>query len=175
LLQNPHRSEAGGEGDVSKGRACFKPRERKKNNNNVKKSDITSSTCAAPIHQLVSGSTRRVLAQATMQRERVFLQKMNLTLVYVLKQEWPHNWPEFIAEIVQASTTNEVNSRAHASKNPCPSPAMHGARRYARGGKLHAGLALLRIGVWRLSYLWWLWLPFFFSLHRCCARTTCRF
>lgn len=43
-----------------------------------------------------------------MQQERVFLQKMNLTLVYVLKQEWPHNWPEFIAEIVQASTTNEV-------------------------------------------------------------------
>jgi exportin-1 len=31
-----------------------------------------------------------------------------LTLVYVLKQEWPHNWPQFIAEIVQASTTNEV-------------------------------------------------------------------
>jgi exportin-1 len=56
-----------------------------------------------------------VRAQATMQRERVFLQKMNLTLVYVLKQEWPHNWPEFIAEIVQASTTNEVNPRTHAS------------------------------------------------------------
>ena len=49
--------------------------------------------------------------QATMQQERVFLQKMNLTLVYVLKQEWPHNWPEFIAEIVQASTTNEVSFR----------------------------------------------------------------
>eukprot|EP00613_Pedinella_sp_CCMP2098_P080055 CAMPEP_0171950058 /NCGR_PEP_ID=MMETSP0993-20121228/76781_1 /TAXON_ID=483369 /ORGANISM="non described non described, Strain CCMP2098" /LENGTH=664 /DNA_ID=CAMNT_0012594757 /DNA_START=199 /DNA_END=2190 /DNA_ORIENTATION=- len=46
--------------------------------------------------------------EATMARERVFLNKMNLTLVYVLKNEWPHNWPEFIDEIVQASTTNEV-------------------------------------------------------------------
>jgi exportin-1 len=42
-----------------------------------------------------------------MQRNRVFLQKMNLTLVYILKNEWPHNWPEFIPEIVQASTTNQ--------------------------------------------------------------------
>ena len=47
-----------------------------------------------------------------MARERVFLNKMNLTLVYVLKNEWPHNWPEFIDEIVQASTTNEVGSPA---------------------------------------------------------------
>lgn len=52
-----------------------------------------------------------------MTRERVFLQKMNLTLVYVLKNEWPHNWPEFIDEIVQASTTNEVQLSRDVSFN----------------------------------------------------------
>lgn len=43
-----------------------------------------------------------------MQKNRVFLQKMNLTLVYILRNEWPQNWPEFIPEIVNASTSNEA-------------------------------------------------------------------
>jgi hypothetical protein len=43
-----------------------------------------------------------------MHEQRMFLHRMNLTLVLVLKHEWPHNWPEFISEIVTASTTNEV-------------------------------------------------------------------
>ena len=43
-----------------------------------------------------------------MTANRVFLQKLNLTLVGVLKQEWPHNWPEFISEIVSASASNEI-------------------------------------------------------------------
>mmetsp|Transcript_19910 Transcript_19910/g.25976 ORF Transcript_19910/g.25976 Transcript_19910/m.25976 type:complete len:1094 (+) Transcript_19910:217-3498(+) len=46
--------------------------------------------------------------EATMQSQKMFLQRMNLTLVLVLKHEWPHNWPEFISEIVTASTTNEI-------------------------------------------------------------------
>jgi exportin-1 len=31
------------------------------------------------------------------------LNKLNLVLVSILKQEWPHNWPNFINEIVSAS------------------------------------------------------------------------
>jgi exportin-1 len=45
---------------------------------------------------------------ATMQRERVFLRKLNLVLVQILKQEWPANWPNFITELVQASKTSEI-------------------------------------------------------------------
>lgn len=44
---------------------------------------------------------------AAMRRERTFLSKLNLVLVDILKQDWPHKWPEFIPEIVGASKTNE--------------------------------------------------------------------
>ena len=36
-------------------------------------------------------------------RSKAFLNKANLILVQVLKQEWPHNWPQFIPEIVASS------------------------------------------------------------------------
>ncbi|KAK3344026.1 CRM1 C terminal-domain-containing protein [Lasiosphaeria hispida] len=34
--------------------------------------------------------------------QRTLLNKLNLVLVSVLKQEWPHNWPTFINEIIAA-------------------------------------------------------------------------
>ncbi|KAF2745634.1 hypothetical protein M011DRAFT_469294 [Sporormia fimetaria CBS 119925] len=34
--------------------------------------------------------------------DRTLLNKLNLVLVSVLKQEWPHNWPTFINEIVSS-------------------------------------------------------------------------
>ncbi|KAI9179359.1 Karyopherin transporter [Blastocladiella emersonii ATCC 22665] len=37
---------------------------------------------------------------------RQFLAKLNLVLVQILKQDWPHNWPDFIPELVRASRTN---------------------------------------------------------------------
>lgn len=46
--------------------------------------------------------------EATMRRERVFINKMDLVLVQVLKHEWPHNWPTFITDIVNSSKTSEV-------------------------------------------------------------------
>lgn len=42
----------------------------------------------------------------TMRRERVFLGKLNLVLVQILKYEWPKHWPTFISEIVSASRSN---------------------------------------------------------------------
>lgn len=46
--------------------------------------------------------------EATMNRERVFIGKLNLTLVEILKQEWPHNWPTFISDLVGSSKTSEI-------------------------------------------------------------------
>lgn len=40
--------------------------------------------------------------------EKVFLSKLNLTLVQILKQEWPHNWPTFIPDLVGSSKTSEL-------------------------------------------------------------------
>ncbi|GBG24586.1 Exportin-1 [Hondaea fermentalgiana] len=39
---------------------------------------------------------------------KLFVNKLNLILVHILKQEWPHNWPNFIPEIVGSSKTSEV-------------------------------------------------------------------
>jgi exportin-1 len=38
-------------------------------------------------------------------REKVYLNKLNLILVQVLKYEWPKNWPNFVQEIVESSRT----------------------------------------------------------------------
>ena len=38
-----------------------------------------------------------------LRRERTLLGKLNMTLIQILKQEWPHNWPNFIPEIVASS------------------------------------------------------------------------
>ena len=45
---------------------------------------------------------------ASMAAEKLFLNKLNVILVQILKQEWPHNWPSFISDIVQFSQTSEV-------------------------------------------------------------------
>jgi exportin-1 len=42
--------------------------------------------------------------------DRTLLNKLNLVLVSVLKQEWPHNWPTFI---------NEIISSCHSSLQIC--------------------------------------------------------
>ncbi|KAJ3364030.1 Karyopherin transporter [Allomyces javanicus] len=38
--------------------------------------------------------------------DRAFLAKLNLVLVQILKQDWPHAWPNFISEIVAASRSS---------------------------------------------------------------------
>ncbi|KZS98963.1 hypothetical protein SISNIDRAFT_492282 [Sistotremastrum niveocremeum HHB9708] len=43
---------------------------------------------------------------AAMRKEKTYVNKLNLILVQILKQEWPHNWPSFIPELVQSSKTN---------------------------------------------------------------------
>lgn len=38
--------------------------------------------------------------------QRVFLNKLNLVLVDILKQDWPHKWPSFVPDIVGAARTD---------------------------------------------------------------------
>lgn len=38
--------------------------------------------------------------------QRALINKIDLTLVQILKQEWPHNWPQFIPEIVLSSKSS---------------------------------------------------------------------
>ncbi|KAJ2080331.1 Karyopherin transporter [Coemansia sp. RSA 988] len=44
--------------------------------------------------------------EESLRKNRVYLSKLNLILVQILKQEWPQNWPNFIPEIVATSRTN---------------------------------------------------------------------
>ncbi|GFN83095.1 exportin-1 [Plakobranchus ocellatus] len=44
---------------------------------------------------------------ALLEREKVYLGKLNMILVQILKYEWPRNWPTFISDIIGASKTNE--------------------------------------------------------------------
>lgn len=44
---------------------------------------------------------------AVMEANKVYLNKLNMILVEVLKREWPKNWESFIGDIVGASKTNE--------------------------------------------------------------------
>lgn len=46
--------------------------------------------------------------ESLLSREKVFISKLNLTLVEILKQEWPHNWPSFISDLVGSSKTSEL-------------------------------------------------------------------
>lgn len=45
--------------------------------------------------------------QDTMEANKVYLNKLNMILVQILKREWPKNWNTFISDIVGASKTNE--------------------------------------------------------------------
>lgn len=38
---------------------------------------------------------------------KTYLQKLNETLVHIVKQEWPHEWPSFIPDICMSSRQNQ--------------------------------------------------------------------
>ncbi|KAK5155746.1 Exportin-1 [Oleoguttula sp. CCFEE 6159] len=40
--------------------------------------------------------------EESLKTQRTLLNKLNLVLVSILKQEWPHNWPTFINEIISS-------------------------------------------------------------------------
>jgi len=46
--------------------------------------------------------------EAVLSREKMYLGKLNLILVQILKQEWPHNWDGFVPQIVESGKGNEI-------------------------------------------------------------------
>lgn len=48
--------------------------------------------------------------EESMRTNSTFLNRLNLVLVQILKQDWPHNWPTFIPDIVESSKTSELLS-----------------------------------------------------------------
>ncbi|KII89060.1 hypothetical protein PLICRDRAFT_160125 [Plicaturopsis crispa FD-325 SS-3] len=59
------------------------------------------------IRNFVVGVNVKVASDEVMSRkEKTYINKLNLALVQILKQEWPHNWPSFITELVESSKTN---------------------------------------------------------------------
>ncbi|KAI1652177.1 CRM1 C terminal-domain-containing protein [Daldinia loculata] len=44
--------------------------------------------------------------EESLRTQRTLLNKLNLVLVSILKQEWPHNWPTFINEIISSCRSN---------------------------------------------------------------------
>ncbi|ODV91581.1 hypothetical protein CANCADRAFT_72949 [Tortispora caseinolytica NRRL Y-17796] len=57
---------------------------------------------------VVSMSLTLASDDEVLQTQKSLLSKVNLTLVQILKQDWPQNWPEFIPEIV-ASSRSSIN------------------------------------------------------------------
>jgi exportin-1 len=41
-------------------------------------------------------------SEESLKAQRTLLNKLNLVLISILKQEWPHNWPTFINEIISS-------------------------------------------------------------------------
>uniref|UniRef100_A0A8C7JQ55 Exportin-1 n=1 Tax=Oncorhynchus kisutch TaxID=8019 RepID=A0A8C7JQ55_ONCKI len=60
------------------------------------------------IKKYVVGLIIKTSSDATMvEKEKVYIGKLNMILVQILKQEWPKHWPTFISDIVGASRTSE--------------------------------------------------------------------
>jgi exportin-1 len=60
------------------------------------------------IRNYVIGKIITLSATPTLlQENNGFLSRLNLVLVNILKQDWPHNWPTFISDLVAASKTSE--------------------------------------------------------------------
>lgn len=45
-------------------------------------------------------------SEEVLRSQRALINKLNLVLVSILKQDWPHNWPNFINEIISACHTS---------------------------------------------------------------------
>ncbi len=58
------------------------------------------------VNQIIEASQ----SEDSLKQQRLFADKLDLTLVNILKQEWPHNWPTFI---------NEIISSCHSSLSIC--------------------------------------------------------
>ncbi|CAO3654323.1 unnamed protein product [Mucor hiemalis] len=44
--------------------------------------------------------------EVSLNKERTYINKLNMVLVQILKQDWPRNWPTFVPEIIASSKSN---------------------------------------------------------------------
>lgn len=59
-------------------------------------------------HYIVTKIIALSSTEAIAAKSGLLIRKLNIILVQILKQEWPHNWPSFIPEIVGSSKTSEL-------------------------------------------------------------------
>ncbi|XP_047132277.1 exportin-1 isoform X2 [Hydra vulgaris] len=60
------------------------------------------------IKQFIVGLIIKISScEETAEKQKIYLNKLNLILIQVVKQEWPKHWPTFISDIVGASKSNE--------------------------------------------------------------------
>lgn len=67
---------------------------------------LRRSTCESIRNYVVSRVIKLSETDESLHRERVFISKLNLILVQIVKQEWPTKWDSFMTEIVGASRSS---------------------------------------------------------------------
>lgn len=67
---------------------------------------LPRSTCVSIRNYVVSKVIKLSETDESLNRERVFVSKLNLILVQIVKQEWPAKWESFMSEIVGASRSS---------------------------------------------------------------------
>lgn len=68
---------------------------------------LPKNQCEAIKKYIVGLIIKNSSDETTLTREKVYVNKLNIILIQILKYEWPKNWPTFISDIVGASKTNE--------------------------------------------------------------------
>jgi len=64
--------------------------------------------CAGIKSFIVNLVIQRSTTEEEYRGNKLFMSKLNVILVQIVKQEWPHNWPTFISDIVNAGKANET-------------------------------------------------------------------
>lgn len=67
---------------------------------------LPRSTCESIRNYVVGKVIKLSETDESLSRERVFVSKLNLILVQIVKQEWPAKWQSFMTEIVGASRSS---------------------------------------------------------------------
>lgn len=67
---------------------------------------LPRDTCKSVRNYVVNKVVELTRTDATLAREKVFVSKLNLVLVQIVKQEWPAHWRKFMEEITTASTSS---------------------------------------------------------------------
>jgi len=68
---------------------------------------LPRNQCEGIKKYIVSLIIKTSSSPTSLEKERTYLQKLNMILVLILKREWPHNWESFIPDIIGASKTSE--------------------------------------------------------------------